>query len=156
ALARIGAEYDVEVGPDSTMFTLTTLTRFAARGTALLSLMLTRPSLRESDVERVRQLRLDRVRQLKDLPPAVAERTFSRRLYPAHPYGHLAIGTETSLRGIDVNDVVSFHASTFTPPRAAIVAAGAMPHQELLAIVEEAFSDWSDTAAPSEPIVAAA
>ena len=29
ALARIGAEFDVDVGPDATMFTLTTLTRFA-------------------------------------------------------------------------------------------------------------------------------
>ena len=34
ALARIGAEYDVEVGADATMFTLTTLARFAARGIA--------------------------------------------------------------------------------------------------------------------------
>ena len=32
ALARIGAEYDVEVGADATMFTLTTLARFAGRG----------------------------------------------------------------------------------------------------------------------------
>ena len=35
ALARIGAEYDVEVGADATMFTLTTLARFAGRGARL-------------------------------------------------------------------------------------------------------------------------
>src|SRR5262245_31312884 len=45
AIARIGAEYDVEVGADATFFTLTTLSRFAERGAALLSDMVTKPSL---------------------------------------------------------------------------------------------------------------
>ena len=78
ALARIGADYDVDVGPDATSFALTTLSRFAARGASLLADMTTRPSLRDTDFTRVRQLRLDRLQQLKDLPPAVAERAFLR------------------------------------------------------------------------------
>jgi predicted Zn-dependent peptidase len=32
AMSRLGAEYDVDVGPDATTFTLTTLARFADRG----------------------------------------------------------------------------------------------------------------------------
>jgi zinc protease len=36
ALARIGAEYDVDVGADATVFALTTLTRFAERGSSIL------------------------------------------------------------------------------------------------------------------------
>src|SRR3954462_8742969 len=82
ALARIGAEYDVEVGADVTMFTLTTLARLAGRGAGLLSDMLTAPSMRQADFDRVRQLRLDRLKQLKDVAPAVAERAFLRLLYP--------------------------------------------------------------------------
>ena len=46
ALARIGGEYDVDVGPDATIFMLTTITRFAPRGASLLGDMLIRPSLR--------------------------------------------------------------------------------------------------------------
>src|SRR5688500_5480056 len=34
ALAGIGGEYDVDVGADTTVFTLTTLTRLAGRGAA--------------------------------------------------------------------------------------------------------------------------
>src|SRR6185436_6197728 len=137
ALARIGAEYDVEVGADITMFTLTTLARFASRGAELLSDLLTAPSMRASDFERIRQLRLDRLRQLKDLPPAVAERAFLRLLYASHPYGHLAIGTERSLGGMTLGDVVAFHAMTFRPERATLIVAGALSHDELLAAVEE-------------------
>ena len=142
ALARIGADYDVEVGADATMFTLTTLTRFAARGAALLASLLTRPALRESDFERVRQLRLDRLTQLKDLAPAVAERAFLRLLYPSHPYGHLAIGTDAALRALRLEDVAHFHAATLLPWRATLIVAGAMSHEELVAVAEEAFGGW--------------
>jgi zinc protease len=48
ALARIGAEYDVDVGPDVTMFALTTLTRFAGRGGSLLADMTAKPTTTSS------------------------------------------------------------------------------------------------------------
>ena len=53
ALARLGADYDVEVGSDATIFTLTTLSRFAERGATLLSDIVTRPALRDADFDRV-------------------------------------------------------------------------------------------------------
>lgn len=143
ALARIGAEYDVEVGADATLFTLTTLARFAERGASLMSDMLTAPSMRDADFERVRQLRLDRLRQLTDLPPAVAERAFLGLLYPSHPYGHLAIGSPEPLRKLMRDDVVQFHAATFLPRRAILIAVGALSHAELLTIAADAFGGWT-------------
>jgi predicted Zn-dependent peptidase len=143
ALARIGGEYDVEVGADATIFTLTTLTPFAGRGAKLLSEMLTAPTMRDADFERVRQLRLDRLRQLKDLPPAVAERAFLRLLYPSHPYGHLAIGTDVALRSVAREDVVRFHAATFLPWRATLIVVGALSHSELLTVADHAFGNWT-------------
>jgi predicted Zn-dependent peptidase len=125
------------------MFTVTTVARFASRGAQLLSDILTSPSMRLADFERVRQLRLDRLKQLKDLPTAVAERAFLRLLYPAHQYGHLAIGTDESLRALSLDDVVRFHAATFLPWRATLVAVGALTHGELLAVAEEAFDRWT-------------
>jgi predicted Zn-dependent peptidase len=144
ALARIGAQYDVDVGPDATVFTLTTLSRFAERGASLLADLLIRPSLRQADFDRVRQLRLDRLRQLKDSPPAVAERTFLGLLYGDHPYGHLSIGSDAAVRALDLEQVASFKASTVRPARATLVVAGAGSHDELLRVAEEAFGDWPD------------
>ena len=143
ALARIGAEYDVEVGADATIFNLTTLARFAGRGAKLLSEMLFAPSMRDADFERVRQLRLDRLRQLTDLPPAVAERAFLRLLYPSHPYGHLAIGTEGALRALTREEVVQFHAGTLVPSRAMLVVVGALSHVDLVTIASDAFGGWT-------------
>lgn len=143
ALAAIGAELDIDVAPDATAFALTTLSRFADRGAAILSDILTRPSIREEDFSRVRQLRLDRLRQLRDVPPAVAERAFLRLLYGDHPYGHLPIGSDSSLRALASDDVRAFHHAAYRPTRATLVVAGDGTHDELRSLTERAFGGWS-------------
>jgi zinc protease len=148
ALADIGGDYDVDVGADAVVFTLTTLARFVDRGAQLFAGMTTRPSLREADFERVRQLRRDRLRQLKDVPSAVAERSFLRLVYAGHPYGHLAIGDEPSLAALSIEEVVQAHAAAFRPSNATLIAAGGLPARELLRVVEEAFSSWIDNLSP--------
>ena len=145
AFARIGAEYDVDVGPDVTSFAVTALSRFAERGASLLADILLRPSLRETDFDRVRQLRLDRLRQLKDSPPAVAERAFLRLMYGDHAYGHLPIGNAAALGGLALEDVATFHAERFKPSRATAVVAGPLAHEDLRRLVEGAFGEWEET-----------
>jgi zinc protease len=142
AMARIGADYDVEVSPDVTVFSLTTLVRFADRGAALLAALAARPSLRETDADRVRQLRLDRLRQLKDHPPAVAEREFLRLLYGTHPYGHLSIGSEDSLRTLTIDDIRHAHARTVRPATSVLVVVGAMRTETLRDCADRAFGAW--------------
>ena len=149
ALARIGADYDLDVGSDATTFALTTVTRFADRGASLLASLVTTPSMREADFERVRQLRVDRLRQLKDLAPAVAERTFLNLMYGTHPYGHLAIGGEESLRRLTLADVVGMHDASYQPASATLVIVGSMPEADLIDTASRAFGSWS-ASSPSE------
>jgi predicted Zn-dependent peptidase len=150
AFARIGAEYDVDVGPDVTVFTITTLERFADRGASLLADILLRPSLRDTDFDRVRKLRLDRLRQLKDSPPAVAERAFLRLMYGDHAYGHLPIGNSAALTALALDDVAAFHRERFQPSRATVVVAGPLSHDGLRGLAEGAFSAWEGTAVPPQ------
>jgi len=152
AMARIGADYDVDVSPDVTSFSITTLARFAARGASLLADMTTKPSLRETDFMRVRQMRLDRLKQLKDLPPAVAERAFLRLMYAQHPYGHVPIGSNTALTRISLDDTSALHAAMFRPSRATLVMTGALSHQEMIEIANVAFGEWADESGTRIPV----
>ena len=65
---------------------------------------------------------------------------------------------------MSVSESAQFHAATFLPRRATVIAAGAMRHDELRSLVEDAFGDWTaeanDQAAPTvaasiEPAAAA-
>jgi predicted Zn-dependent peptidase len=144
ALARLGADYDLDVGADATTIALTTLERFTGRGAALLADIVTRPALREADFDRVRQLRVDRLRQLKDMPSAMSERAFLQLLYGQHPYGHLTIGRLESLRAMVLPDVASFHQSQYRPSRATLVIAGPMTAGDAFRMAESTFGDWSE------------
>ena len=151
ALARIGGDYDVDTGPDAIAFSLTTLARFADRGADLFAGLLTRPTMRESDFTRIRQLRIDRLRQIRDIASAVAERAFLRLLYGRHPYGHAPLGNEDALRALTLDDATAFHAEMFRPSQSTIVLVGGMRHAELLAVAERAFGGWTEPA--SRPTV---
>lgn len=143
ALGRIGAHLDSEIGSDATILTLTSLSRYAERGVAMLADMFIRPRLDQRDFDRVRELRLNRLVQMRDMGPALADRAFAQLLYPSHPYGHLPLGSEGSLRAMLLREVSAFHHEQFIPSRMTVVAAGDAPHAELAALVERAFGGWA-------------
>jgi len=143
ALGRIGAQLDLEVGHDATVLALTTLQRYLPRGLELIRDMLVRPRFEQREFDRVRDLRLNRLLQMKDMPPALADRAFTQLLYRNHPYGHLPIGSEGALRSLVIRDIGAFHRRAFAPARTTVVAVGDASHEELGAAVAAAFEGWA-------------
>ena len=141
-IARYGADLDVDVGPDATALALTTLTKFMRPAIALLAEMAITPNLADPDIERVRKLRLEHLRQLRDHAPAVAERALMRLLYRDHPYGHLSLGTEASLEATTAAELRMFHGAAFIPPGATLVIAGDASAEVLADVAAEAFGAW--------------
>lgn len=148
-LAQIGAHLDTDVGADAAAISLTLLSRFAPRGLELLADMVAGPRLAEADFDRVRQLGLHRLLQLRDQPGAVADRAFLKLLYGGDPYGHASIGTEAALRSMAVDDVRAFHARALRPAAATIIAVGDCEHETIRGLVQAAFAGWSGTS-PAE------
>jgi predicted Zn-dependent peptidase len=153
ALGRIGAQLDTEVGSDATLLGLTVLSRFADRGVALLGSMVRNPRLDARDFERVRDLRLNRLVQIRDMAPALADRAFTELIYPEHPYGHLSIGNEPALRRLTPEDVRRFHQGAFVPSSVTIIAAGDGTHDELAALVARGFGEWTSPSTPLAEVV---
>jgi predicted Zn-dependent peptidase len=143
ALGRIGAHLETEVGSDATLLGLTVLSRFADRGVALVAEMVRAPRLDQRDFERVRDLRLNRLVQIRDMPTALADRAFTELVYGSHPYGHLAIGSEESLRRMTLETVRGFHRDAYVPGNVTVIAAGDRSHADLARMVERAFGDWT-------------
>ncbi len=143
ALARLGADLDVDVGPDAITMALTIMTRFLRPGLALLAEMATTPNLAEPDIDRVRKLRLERLRQLRDHAAAVADRAFMRLLYRDHPYGHLGLGSETALDTTTADDIREFHRGAFVPEGATVVIVGNQDADTLLDAVAAPFAAWA-------------
>jgi zinc protease len=150
AVGRIGAQLDIDVGHDATVVGLTTLERYLGAGLDLVRDILIRPRFEQREFDRVRDLRLNRLLQLKDMPQALADRAFTQLVYRNHPYGHLPIGTESSLRSLAIRDITAFHRRAFIPSRTTVIAVGDASHEALLDAVQRAFEGWALD--PSEPI----
>ncbi len=147
ALARLGAQFDTDIGSDAIVVSTTALSRFTDRVLELMADVVVRPALREADFARVRQLRLHRLMQLRDIPSAVADRAFLKLLYGTHPYGHAPIGAEPALREMTIEDVRAFHARAIRPAVSTLIAVGDCDHEAIVRFAQMAFGGWSTTGA---------
>jgi zinc protease len=148
-LHELGAAWDGQLDVDSGLRRVSCLSANARSAMAVLAEVALHPTFPESELERVRQDRLAALMQEKDSPPAVAERVFLPSLYgPAHPYGHVALGTEAALKKITREDVVRFHEKQHTPKNAALVIVGDIKEKDARAMAAELFGSWSGEAPP--------
>ena len=124
AFGRLGARFAVNVSSDATVLVVSALARHAREAVELLLEVATEPRFDPADIDRVRALRLNRIAQLRHVAGAVAERTWRRVLYGAHPYGHASLGDAETLEPLGGDDVRAFHASHYRLDRATLVIAG--------------------------------
>lgn len=148
-VARIGGDLDVEVGMDAVVVGLTTIDRFLDRGLALVHEVVSEPNLANDDFNRIRNLRLERLRQMKDHAGAMADRAFARVVYGAHPYGHLSLGSEAALNAMTVEDTRSMHAAMFVPAGSTLIIVGDRAEEELLDAAAAVFQQWPARSADS-------
>lgn len=147
-VARIGGELDLEVGVDAVVVGLNTLDRFFETGLALVHEVVTEPNLANDDFNRIRNLRLERLKQMKDHAGAMAERAFARLVYGSHPYAHQAIGTEAVLTALTVDQARALHAALFAPAGATLIVAGDRPEEALLDAAAAVFEPWRPASSP--------
>ena len=142
AFARIGAHLETDVSADATLFTVTVLARFARQALSLMADCVIRPRLELGDFDRVRQLRLTRLVQIRDMPSAIADRAFMQVVYGTHPYAHMALGTEESLRQLTIETVKMFHSRMYRASSATLIASGDIGADEFSNMAEDAFGSW--------------
>ena len=144
AFARIGAQFDGDVSADATVFTVTTLAKFGRQALSLLADCIIRPRLDVADFDRIRQLRLTRLVQIRDMPSAIADRAIMQVVYGTHPYAHMALGTEESLRQLTIETVQQFHSDLYRPSNATLVASGDLTPGDFRQMAADVFGTWVD------------
>src|SRR5262245_12057671 len=151
ALARIGAQLDSDIGSDAALLSVTVISRVIDEALTLLADMAVRPAITEGDFLRVRQLRLHRLTQLRNVPSAVADRAFLRLVFGAHPYGHTPLGSEQSLSSVSLDEVRAFHRAAFQPSDATLIAVGDCTPEQIQGLADAAFGDWEAALTPLAP-----
>jgi predicted Zn-dependent peptidase len=142
AFARLGSELEIEVGADVLTLGVTTLSRHVPAAIELFADVVMRPHLGQPDFERVRELRIARLRQLSRSPGAAADRVFLEAVYGAHPYGHGTLGTMASIEGCKLDDTRRFWEHELAAAGASLIVAGATTPEIVMAAARERFDGW--------------
>jgi predicted Zn-dependent peptidase len=101
-----------------------------------------RPTFPAAELERKRKERLTTLLQWRDQPSPLASVAFAKTVYPTHPYGAIASGTEAGLRSITTDDLKAFHATYFRPNNATIIVVGDVREKDIQRKLESAFGKW--------------
>lgn len=162
AFARLGTHLETDVGADATMFACTVVARHFEAALALMGEVAGAPRFEHADFDRERELRLSRLIQMREMPPAIADRAMLAGIYGSHPYGHGSLGSEEGMAAVTRDDVADHHARAFGPDGSTLVVCGDITDDRAARAAERAFRGWTtratsasagDPAAPAPRIV---
>ena len=157
AFARLGTHLETDVGADCTTFGFTVVERHFEAALSLLGEILAAPRFEREDFARERELRLSRLLQMREMPPAIADRAMLSGIYGEHPYGHGALGNETAIEAVTLDEVASHHAQAFGCAGATLIVCGDVSDSRVERAAASAFAAWPagvpvpDVAVPASP-----
>ncbi len=149
AFAQLGTSLAASASQDSVSVSLEALDRNFGPAIDLLADVTLHPSFPEEEVERQRQSRLASLVETKQNPQSLASiEAYAALFGPDHAYGHIALGTEASVRATTRDDILGYWRANFVPANAALVVTGSIAEADLRPILERAFGAWSGGDAP--------
>jgi zinc protease len=140
--AAMGGQLGISVGQDTTSISTDVLADHGVRALQLITDVVQRPRLPESELTRVKASLARDLAIRKSTPQAVAQEKFAELIYGDHPYGRL-FPTETMLTGYTIEQVRAFHRDHITAGRARLYIAGVFDAAAMEAAVRKAFEGWA-------------
>ncbi|MGZ6297617.1 MAG: M16 family metallopeptidase [Candidatus Limnocylindrales bacterium] len=148
ATERLGATLGASTDWENLTVTLTVPRKRFEPALALLAEMLHEPAFPESEVDRLREQRLNDLLQAAAEPSRRADRAYIATIYAASsPYSRLIGGDEETVPRLVRATVEARHAEHLDPARATLVLAGDLEGLDPLALAEAHLGAWRSGAA---------
>jgi zinc protease len=144
----VGGSLHASSSWDSIAVSVGVLSKFLPIGMELLADIALHPTFPDEELDRVKLQRVAGLKQAKADASFLADSIFTKLVFPDHPYGKQASGTEETVVHITKADVEHFHKRTFGPASGFIVAAGDIEPKDFLVTLEGTFGVWENHVAP--------
>jgi zinc protease len=153
-LADAGAQLAGRFDMDRAGAGVRTLSSATERRQALeiLARILSQPEFRPEVLEREKVRVVGALKEADTQPDTIAARTFSRLLYPAHPYGLRSAGEVDTVARLTREDIVAFHRDYYVAERAVVAITGDVSREEAAAIAESLTSGMPKATSDAIPL----
>jgi predicted Zn-dependent peptidase len=149
-----GGSIDAYTGRDATSYQAHVLDADLPLAVEILTDLVRRPLLRDSDLESERNVVLEEINGVADTPDDLVFELHAETLWPDHAYGYSILGTPETLERLRSDDLRCLHQTGYHPGNCVVTAAGNLEHGQLLTVLER--EGWFDGTgrAPTRPPVA--
>jgi len=138
----VGGSLHSNASWDASTVSIGVLSKFLSTGLDLLEDVLLHPSFPVEELDRLKLQRLAALTQSKAEAGYLADNLFARLVFPDHPYGSDANGTERSIAEISTEAVRQFYHTHYGPEQAFIIAAGDIDPATFIPELESRFGAW--------------
>jgi zinc protease len=150
AAERLGAELSADAGWDSVAAGVEVPRTRLQPALRLLAEVCLEPSFPQSEVDRLRDERINDLMQARADPRRRAERVFPEQIYDASsPYSRPLAGIEETVARITRDAIAERHASMLRPGAATLLVSGDLAGTDLDAAAADAFAAWPSTGSTS-------
>ena len=144
ASERLGASLHAEAGWDAGSASVDVPVERLEPALELLAEMVSEPTFPASEIERLRDERLNDILQARADPRRRVEEAFIDTIYTAEsPYHRPSGGVRETVERLDRDAVLAAHARGFDPARMALVVAGELRGHDVPAIADRLFGAWT-------------
>jgi predicted Zn-dependent peptidase len=148
-----GGSLDAFTSRDHTAFQAHVLDADLPVAVEVLTDLVRRPLLRQSDLDLERNVILEELSSVLDAPDDLVFELHARALWPTHPYGYSILGTAETVQSITVGDLRTAHAAGYYPGNVIITAAGNIAADHLMTVLErEGWFEGTEALPPRPPV----
>jgi len=148
----VGGDLNASTDRELTAFYATLLAPDLPLGVRLLADLVRRPHFEERHLELEKKVVLQELAEARDTPSDIVFDHLQEAAFPEQPLGRPVLGSEATIRSINVDDLHRWLAEHYGPSELVLVAAGKLDHHRLVELAESAFGDMPTSArAAPEP-----
>ncbi|MCW2615564.1 MAG: processing peptidase [Frankiales bacterium] len=135
----VGGEMNAFTAKEQTCYYARVLDEDLALAVEVMSDLVTSSLVTSADVEVERGVILEEIAMHDDDPGDVVHDVFADALFGDSPLGRTVIGTIESIESLSRSQINGFYRTRYALPQMVVAASGAVDHDVLLALVEQAF-----------------
>jgi predicted Zn-dependent peptidase len=141
AIEDVGGDLNASTDRDSTLFSASVLPEHVALGVELLADMIARPHFDAAELEREKDVVLQELAESRDTPSDIIFDDLQGAAFPDQPIGRPILGGEESIAAIGTDDLFAWRDGQYRAGAMALVAAGKVDHEALVALAEARLGD---------------
>lgn len=146
-IERLGSGLSASSSDDFTIIAASSLSLYSSEVLHLLAEVVLRPTFPEDELDLYRRNTVEHLKFQRSQSPFLAGEQASRLIYGEHPYAVVSPDA-SDIEKLDRNTLQKFHAETYVPNNAMLIAVGDIEREEFLKEANELFGDWHQGAPP--------